>query len=149
MARKTTNKKIPPLVNKEELLSKKERHILGVGTYKDDYPYVSLKYIQTRSQCFSEWNKKELESFSAFLNKLKESSWNQIEKTGGKKGKKVGFGMTKHKSSKISLSKEDLPEFSDDLKFFELRCGQQARLHGFRCKSAFFLVRLDKNHDQL
>jgi hypothetical protein len=36
--------------------------------------------------------------------------------------------------------------FNPDLTFFELRVTQQARVHGFRVKSAFFLVWLDREH---
>ena len=97
-------------------------------------------------ECFSSWSPSELKAFSDFLIKLKSAKWKDIYATGGKKGTKSGLGYTPHKNRSMLPNNPELKDISPDITFFELRVTQKARVHGFRVKSAFFLVWLDKNH---
>jgi hypothetical protein len=116
-------------------------------------PYVALKYFSPDWQCFSEWTVPELKSFSAFINTLKQHTWEQVYKTGGKGVNKTGLGYTKYdltsvKNTNIQKKLEAVKkEISEDLNFFELRVDQKARVHGFQSQSTFFLIALDRNHE--
>lgn len=111
-----------------------------------DTAHVNLKYYRHEHQCFSEWTADELRAFSGFCRKLTQTPWPDIYKTGGKAGTKTGLGYTIHKSADALPENPDLESFSPDLTWFEMRVTSEARVHGFRCKGAFFLVFLDRQH---
>ncbi len=73
-------------------------------------------------------------------------NWPDIFKSGGTLGQKTGLGMTYHSDRNSLPTYPLLQSISPDIRFFELRINQQARVHGFRSYSAFFLVWLDKDH---
>jgi hypothetical protein len=75
---------------------------------------------------------------------LNQSNWNFINNSGDKSGNKNGLGMTYHQDRKKLPSSKILDSISPDIKFFELRVTQKARVHGFRSFSSFFLVWLDR-----
>ncbi|WP_225181380.1 hypothetical protein [Pectobacterium aroidearum] len=112
-------------------------------------PYVVLKYFQQGWECFSAWDKSELKLFSDFIQKLSNTTWNNIYSTGGK-GNKTGFGYTKYNISDMKSGEDTLKNIqrliSNDLTFFELRINKKLRVHGFQSQSAFFLVMLDRDH---
>ncbi len=127
------------------ILSPIESKIFGFDAKRNDNPHINLKYYQSKFECFSSWTQEELRDLSSFIDKLSQSNWTDVFKSGGKSGSKSGFGMTFHK-------REALPKFpaidqiSEDIDFFELRVNQKARVHGFRNFSSFFLVLLDREH---
>lgn len=109
-------------------------------------PHVSLRYFDPSFECLSEWTTDELKAFSGLIETIRFMTWNDIYKTAGKLGNKTGVGYTVHKDvSRLPTSKR-LEKLSPDLTFFELRVSGKARVHGFRMKSVFFLVWLDRNH---
>jgi hypothetical protein len=108
---------------------------------------VSLKYIDTDHQCFSDWDQSELKLFSGFLKKLSQTSWPDILRSGGASGGKTGLGCTHHKSRQSLPGSAVLDAISEDINFIELRVSQRARVHGFRLASVFFLVWLDRSHE--
>lgn len=125
-------------------LKTKDADLLGI---KDNSsPYLVLKCFKADYECFSKWNQNELKAFSKFNEELMECSWEQIFKMGGKSGSKTGLGYTKLKNKSKLPNQQFVKELSPDIDFFELRVTQKARVHGFRIKSAFFLVWLDKDH---
>jgi len=126
-------------------LTNVERSFLGV-TDSDEKPHVNLKYYDPDFECFSEWMPDELKAFSAFTRKLKTLTWKQIYRSGGKLGDKTGLGYTAHKMKANFPKHAELDFINLDITFFELRITKKARVHGFRVKSAFFLVWLDRNH---
>jgi|GEM_PF-664292 len=134
-------------------LTDMERKVFGFSQDRkkeknQEPPYISLKYFQPSFQCFSEWQSDELKAFSSFVEKLRKTSWDQIYRTGGKTGRKSGFGYTPHKNTKKLPNIKQLESIvSPDITYFELRVTGKARVHGFRMKSAFFLVWLDHEHD--
>lgn len=123
-----------------------EAKLLGIHKHEIEIPYVTLKYYQPVYQCFSVWDKEDLRGFSAFIEKLRSANWNTIFNSGGKLGRKTGFGCTYHKDKTKLPRCEMLNQISDEINFFELRVSRVARVHGFRVKDAFFLVWLDKDH---
>ncbi len=112
-------------------------------------PFVVLKYFDSSHQCFSTWSKESLSSFTSFIDKLSKVTWNDIYKSApkGSNGKKTSFGYTVHKDKSVLPNQTIVKKLSEDLTFFELRVSQEARVHGFRAKSAFFLIWLDQNHE--
>lgn len=112
----------------------------------NDTAFVNLKYYRHEHQCLSTWSPDELKAFSSFCRKVTQTSWTNIYKTAGAPGDKAGLGYTLHKNAKVLPENPDLEKFSPDLTWFELRVSGEARVHGFRCKSAFFLVYLDRQH---
>lgn len=109
--------------------------------------HVNLKYYRHEHQCLSQWTPDELKAFSAFCRKITQIKWTDIYKSGGKAGAKAGLGYTIHKNQDVLPESPDLINISPDLTWFELRVTVEARVHGFRCKSAFFLVYLDRQHE--
>ncbi len=126
-------------------LTNVEKSFLGLGQ-KEERSYAVLKYYRPDFECFSVWDSAELKAFSNFLMKLKFAEWKDIYATAGKAGTKKGFGYTPHKDRNRLPDDPGLSDISPDITFFELRVTQKARVHGFRVKSAFFLVWLDRNH---
>lgn len=126
-----------------------EAKFLGL-TKKDksnpETAFVALKYFQPQHECLSDWDKEELSALSSFIGTLSQMPWTDIIKTGGKQGNKVGVGYTLHKNRDNLPKCAVLDKISEDISFFELRVTGKARVHGFRCKSTFFLVWLDRNH---
>lgn len=124
-----------------------EQQMLGLAEDHTDHEkaYVALKYYQSGYECFSEWSKEELKAFSAFCDRVNERTWAQIKQSGGKK-QKTGLGFTTHKN-RAKLPNNGLTALiSPDVEFAEMRVTQKAHVHGFRMKSTFFLVWLDKDH---
>ena len=116
-------------------------------------PYVALKYYKSEWQCFSEWERQELQEFTSFLKTLQNHTWQQVYNTGAKKNKH-GLAYTKYKVDEVKSKeiKEKLKkvkkEISEEINFFELRVNQnKLRVHGFQSQSVFFLVALDRNHE--
>lgn len=84
--------------------------------------------------------------FSSFVNKLRQTTWNQIYRSGGQLGHKSGFGYTPCKDRKKLPKYPELDAVSEDITFFELRVDDTMRVHGFRILDAFYLVWLDHTH---
>ncbi|HET7464260.1 MAG TPA: hypothetical protein VFJ82_23585 [Longimicrobium sp.] len=129
-------------------LSSIEQEMLGLREQNPDREkgYVALKYFQPSYECFSEWSREELKSFSAFCRKVGERSWEQIRQSGGGAGNKSGLGFTAHKDRRRLPNNGLRDLISPEVEFSEMRVTQKARVHGFRMKSAFFLVWLDRDH---
>ena len=114
----------------------------------NDVPvFISIKYIQHKHECFSEWSKVEMDAFWSFNTNVHNKTWQQVYQSGGK-GDKTGLGYT-------VIDKQVYPEselknkLSDDITLFELRVTQRIRVHGFRMGAIFFICWLDKNHSLL
>lgn len=141
--------KVASRKTKEIKFSNIEKIAFGIDPNDESStPFIVLKYYQPQHQCFSEWNTQELKALSSFIVKLSRTNWQSIIQSGGKVGKKTGFGYTRHKNTKLPECCNSVKDkISEDIHFSELRVTQQARVHGFRVKEAFFIVLLDRNHD--
>lgn len=137
------------------LFSAAERQLLGlidrtIENYPDDtMAYVVLKYFQPSAECFSDWTPNELKAFSSFVEKVNGRTWSMIYSGGGLSGNKLGNGLgyKPHKDqNNLPADRARIQAISEDITFFELRVSDEARVHGFRVHSAFFLVWLDRNH---
>lgn len=106
-------------------------------------PFVALKYYLSSFECFSKWTKRELSAFSSFLEKLQDTTWENIHKSTGFRCKCYDVKDMKSGQKEINALKAKL---SNDIDFFELRVNDKIRVHGFRMLSAFFLVLLDREH---
>lgn len=122
----------------------------GVSSDQDN-PYVALKYFRSGFECFSQWEKDELKTFSGFLSGMHERTWQQVLATSGKGANKTGLAYTPYEEAKVKggasehLSKVR-EQIGEDITFFELRLSSKIRVHGFRAKAIFFLVLLDREH---
>lgn len=125
-----------------------EQQMLGLVEDNADREraYVALKYYQSAYECFSDWSREELKAFSAFCDKVNERTWEQIKQSGGARGGKTGLGFTPHRDRGTLPNNGLRSVISPEVEFSEMRVTQKARVHGFRMKSAFFLVWLDKDH---
>lgn len=105
---------------------------------------VSLRYVQSDYECFSEWTKDEMKLFWDFQERLSDSTWQNLKDTASKTDKR-GFGLTYIPFTNFpSVAKHG--GLSKDINLFELRVSEKARVHGFRFKSFFYLLWLDRNH---
>jgi hypothetical protein len=143
---KYINKKAADLDSKLNYLNHKEAEILGFENDGNNTPaYVYLKYFDSAYQCFSDWTKDELRSFTSFIEKLRKTTWTEIYKSSSGQNK-AGLGYTICKNTKLLPNQSIVNSLSEDITFFELRISQVARVHGFRAKTAFCLIWLDRNH---
>lgn len=126
-------------------LSDIEAKLLGVHK-NDDKAFVILKHFDSSYQCFSEWTGNELRDFSNFIDTINKMTWSEIYRSGGKSNK-TGLGYTVHTNKEVLPNPRLLETISEDITFFELRVSKKARVHGFRVKSAFYLVWLDRGHE--
>ena len=117
-----------------------EDKYLGIKSSENQTANISLKYFDHNYQCFSEWDRDELREFSRFVEKLRNLTWTAIPRN-------RGLGMQPHKIRKKLPSSAILNSISKDTSLFELRVTGESRVHGFRVKSTFFLVWLDRQHD--
>jgi hypothetical protein len=108
-------------------------------TQPDTIVSVSLKYWHTRSQCISEWQRRELEGLRKFVDKIQGLTWAQIKADTGLKYQ-THKGATGHGFSRPQ-------NLSKDVALFELRLSGRARVHGAEVNDVFYLVWLDRNHD--
>jgi hypothetical protein len=137
--------------NEKKIFDLVERDAEVADSVLKKNPYVVLKYFQEAWECFSEWEKDELQQFSGFLKHLGNHNWQQVYTTGSKIPKH-GLAYTKYEISGASDgAKEHLKRvrqsISEEISFFELRVNQNTlRVHGFQSQSAFFLVLLDRSH---
>lgn len=125
-----------------------ERKAFGFGRMVDapanhsEPVYVALKYYDFEHECFSSWTRDELKEFSNFVGKLRKLSWDGL--SGGLRPKPCKVEHAQH-GAKERLKRVH-EHLSREIQFIELRVSQRARVHGFRMKSAFFLVLLDRDH---
>ena len=126
-------------------LNEIEARLLGIDG-SDDKAFVTLKYFDSSYECFSQWKENELRDFSNFIKTINQMTWNEIYKSGGKSNK-TGLGYTVHTNKEVLPNPRLLETISEDITFFELRVCKKARVHGFRVKSAFYLVWLDRGHE--
>ncbi|MGB0560733.1 MAG: hypothetical protein ACPGVO_02880 [Spirulinaceae cyanobacterium] len=114
--------------------------------YSEDYAYIVLKYFQGDWQCFSDWEKQELRQLTRFVRKISQQTWIQVYSSKGFKYTQYELSDVRNNGAK-SCFESVLSQITGDVKFFELRVDGEMRVHGFRCRSAFFLVLLDRNHE--
>lgn len=117
--------------------------ITHIGLNRDSTVHIGLKYYDANHECFSKWEKPELKELSKFVKKLSNYTWNQVMQQAGSKN---GFNYTLHKDIKKLPKEPKALGLSEDTTFFELRVDGDKRVHGFRSKSIFFLIWLDRNH---
>lgn len=128
-----------------------ERDVAKASSVLQKNPYVVLKYFQDSWECFSDWEKMELQEFSGFLKQLASHNWEQVYSSGSKIPKH-GLAYTKYEITAANDGakghlKRVRDQISEDISFFELRVNQNTlRVHGFQSQSAFFLVLLDREH---
>lgn len=111
----------------------------------DKFVFVSIKNLQNKYQCFSEWNKTEMNKFWNFNDSIHKMTWKQIHQTASKGKDKRGLAYTiipREKYRNIGFFKD----LDKSIPIFELRIDSKIRVHGFREHSIFHLCVLDKDH---
>lgn len=122
------------------------QHGIVNGSSDKEHPYVSLKYYDYDYCCFSNLEKDELKNFTNLTRKFKMMTWSQVKGQGGKK-QKSGLALTPIERKSLP-QKGVLNEISEDVRFSEIRLSQKARIFGFRSHSTYFVVFIDRNHDE-
>jgi len=111
-------------------------------------PCIVLKYFQD-DECFSKWQPRELKKFTAFNEKLKKTTWKDIQANAELGYKKI---PTIH-IPKIPRYKAIIQEISPDLLnasgLIQFSIGKKARVFGTKFDCGFFLLLLDRNHKVL
>lgn len=116
--------------------------VVGAAPVNEEPIYVVLKYYDPGHECFSAWTKDELAEFSSFIGKLRGQTWGNV--ANGLRPKPCDPKLAKNGAKDRLERVHGL--LSKDIQFIELRVSKRARVHGFRLKSAFFLVLLDREH---
>lgn len=107
--------------------------------FSEDRVSVSLKYYSGKTQCFSEWNQKELKKLTSIIDFLAQISESDA------KSNKCHAHKGPPKSTKFIRPKD----LSPDIMFYSMKVTDKSRIHGFFLSSIFFLVWLDRNHECL
>jgi hypothetical protein len=115
-----------------------ETPVLESVDEKDVLVSVSLKYWHSGTQCFSDWQSKELKRLTRFIDRAQSLTASQIKTDPGLIWKTHRGPAARGFSRPSSLS-EDIP-------LTELRVSDKARVHGAMIDQTFFLVWLDRNH---
>lgn len=106
--------------------------------------FLSLRFLQKDHECFSNWDKTEMNIFWKFNSEIHEKTWTMVYST-ARKTNKSGLAYTQLPISTYPTS-EFKNQLSKDITLFELRLTDKIRVHGFRHKSIFYLCWLDKSH---
>lgn len=104
---------------------------------------LTLKYIQHKRECFSDWDRNEMSKFWNFNRRLHQMTWQMVYETASKGKDKRGMAYTVIPRSNYS-GINFFEELSEDIKIFELRVDDSIRVHGFREKGFFHLCLLDR-----
>lgn len=105
---------------------------------------VSIRFLQHTFQCFSDWEKKEMDKFWDFNRLIHDKTWHDVYQSAGKE-KKTGLGYTVIPSNNYPTTPFK-SQLSQDITLFELRVDQKIRVHGFRHYSIFHICWLDRDH---
>jgi hypothetical protein len=102
---------------------------------------VSLRYYQSKCECFSEWTRQELKSFSQTVHKVRGYSRKLLC------GKENLCEPHKGEPKRERFSRPQ--GVSPDQNFWEIKVDQsnKLRMHGFFVEEVFFLVWLDREHE--
>lgn len=103
---------------------------------------ISLRYYQKKPECWSEWNDRELKSFTKVVVQLRDQTSDEIKGRGTRGSPACRMHVGEVKTAGFVRP----PEISPDISFHELKVTDKARLHGFFLGEVFFLVWLDRNH---
>ena len=106
---------------------------------------LSLKHIQHQKECFSDWDRKQLQKFWDFNKRLHKMTWTDVFATASKGANKRGMAYTVIPRN-LYHGIDFIKNLSEDIKMFELRVDAEIRVHGFREKQFFHLCLLDRNH---
>lgn len=101
---------------------------------------INLRYYLEKCECFSEWQKRDLQKFTATIGKLKNYTYLKL---------RVNENLCKIHKGKPNEARFKRPtEISEDIRFYEIIVdpSNKARIHGFFIADTFFLVWLDRNH---
>ena len=140
---KGLNKKRPSPKFGSEIEQKFEDLSIGstkLATYLDKVS-VSLRYYQSKCECFSDWKQLELKSFSQTIEKMK--GYTTIMLCAKNNLCEIHKGEPKRK-------RFSYPDgLSPDHSFWEIKVDQsnKLRIHGFFVDEVFFLVLLDREHE--
>ena len=96
---------------------------------------VSLKYFDSKFECFSKWQPRDLKQFTAWLGKVREKSKADI--TSDTKLCHRHHGEVKRLPAEISR----------ETFVYGLRITDKARVHGIFSGDTFYLIWLDRNHN--
>lgn len=111
----------------------------------DKFVFISIKNIQYKYECLSDWSKNQIKQFWEFNNRVHKMKWQDVYASASKGKDKRGLAYTiiaREKYKSISFIKD----LSKEIDMFELRVDEEIRVHGFRDKSIFYLCVLDRNH---
>lgn len=111
----------------------------------DKNVFVSIKNIQNNFECFSDWDKVEMNKFWSFNRQIHNMTWQDIYATASKGANKRGLAYTTI-SQNVYKGIPFMRNLSKDITIFELRISDEIRVHGFREKSIFHLCLLDREH---
>lgn len=150
MSQKAKKFNIPKPSKKEHYQIPKEVTELTKGYLTEGnhaHVMLSIQLIQHEYECFSSWDKDEMGIFWDFNRRIHNITWQELIRSGGKKGKRKGLGF--NPAPKDKMPSQSLFEKYHIDTMQEMRIDQRKRIFGFRHKNIFYICFLDKNHDIL
>jgi len=110
--------------------------------FKTSSVSISLKYYNSRSECWSDWQKADLKGFTKIIEMLSQQSVQQLKSRGANGTPKCRM----HKGPSKTPGYKRPTTISEDIDLYEIGVTNQARIHGFFAGTVFFLVWLDRRH---
>jgi hypothetical protein len=95
-------------------------------------------------ECASSWQSDQIKLLFECFKKVSQRTWEQIFKSGGKAGDKVGLGYTPFEDSNCPVKRH--PQLAEDIRMSEIRVSQEARIFGAHIRGTYYVIELDKGH---
>jgi len=116
---------------------------------REQYVKLSITYLDTGSECFSQWQKDELKTLSAFINKISKIKLHELSRYDGLGLDSSGenFNKTIRKYMKAKFISQVSVNIIDEINIKHMRINKRSRVHGYFDREVFNIIRLDRNHD--
>jgi hypothetical protein len=102
----------------------------------------SFELFDQDHECPSTWSD-EIRGLFLMFKKASGTTWNDVFKSGGRPGNKVGLGYTIFSNPPFAR-----PQIlSQDISISEMRVGRKGRVFGAHKLGIYYVIRLDKNHE--
>jgi hypothetical protein len=107
---------------------------------------LSFRYIKEGADyCLSQCSQDEVRQYKKCLRLLTSQSWQEVMKSGGRPGNKVGLGYTVYDDWALSGAQRP-PNLSPELRISGVRASDVARLFGVYIQGIYYILWFDPKH---
>ena len=107
---------------------------------------ISYRYVQPGHKfCLCHCQKAEIRDVADCLHQLTTLAWEQVWRSGGRRGNKQGLGYTPYDDSDLHHVNRPA-DFSPDIQIAGIRASRKMRVFGGHKDHVFFVLWFDRNH---